>query len=69
MTSRVQTLDVGINKPFKDRIKSYYTQYMSNCSAGRAKVTRELKEDETRTFCSTWNMNGLRWTPSVNADP
>jgi predicted RNA-binding protein YlxR (DUF448 family) len=39
MTSRVQILDVGVNKPFKDRMRSYYNQFLID-NHGTAKVTR-----------------------------
>ena len=42
MTSRVQILDVGINKPFKDRMKAYFNQFMVENVATNQKVTREL---------------------------
>ena len=42
MTSRVQLLDVAINKPFKDRMKRYYNQYMVDNIRMNPKVTREL---------------------------
>jgi hypothetical protein len=40
MTSSVQILDVGINKPFKDRMKAHYNNFMITNSSG--KVTRDL---------------------------
>jgi hypothetical protein len=42
MTSRVQILDVGVNKPFKGRMRAYYNQYMLDCHPEYGKVTREL---------------------------
>ncbi len=40
MTSRLQVLDVGINKPFKDYMKAHYNRFMIDNING--KVTREL---------------------------
>ena len=42
MTSRVQILDVGINKPFKDRMRAYYDDYMLKSYPEPGKITREL---------------------------
>jgi hypothetical protein len=46
MTSRVQVLDVGLNKPFKDRLQDQYDEFLldhietsDNC---RIKITREI---------------------------
>lgn len=45
MTSRVQMLDVGVNKPFKDRMKHCYREHMLDeieDNATKVKITREL---------------------------
>jgi hypothetical protein len=44
MTSRVQILDVGINKPFKDYKRSQFNIFMqaTQTTLGGNKVTREL---------------------------
>lgn len=42
MTSKVQILDVGINKPFKDRMNRYYMEFMIDNISRSPKVTRKL---------------------------
>jgi hypothetical protein len=48
MTGFLQPLDIGINKPFKDRLKTYYTEWLTSIvdmdSEGyrRPRPTREL---------------------------
>lgn len=42
-TSQTQPLDVGINKPFKDRIRNYYLEYLTKPGVAESgKVTREM---------------------------
>ncbi|KAI3630572.1 hypothetical protein MIR68_012007 [Amoeboaphelidium protococcarum] len=49
MTSKVQILDVGVNKPFKDHIRAQFLTFMSDFLENQQKVTREMM--------STWVAN------------
>ena len=64
MTSRVQILDVSINKPFKDRMKRYHNQFMVDNIRNNPKVTRELMglwiADSWADIPSRFNENGCR---------
>jgi hypothetical protein len=42
MTSRVQILDVGVNKPFKDYMRAYFNDYITEHVHDNPKVTREM---------------------------
>ena len=42
MTSKVQILDVGINKPFKDRMNRHYMEFMIDNSSRAPKITRKI---------------------------
>ena len=42
MTSQVQMLDVGINKPFKDKVTEMYNEYMIANHTHNPKITRAL---------------------------
>ena len=59
MTSRVQILDVGINKPFKDSMRTYYHQYLLSATAGeKAKVTRQLM---SQWIADSWELLPARF--------
>lgn len=67
-TSRIQVLDVGLNKPFKDGFRSNWVKWMANENRNNKKiVTREMlanwvseiwRKVEARTICSTWEKIG-----------
>ena len=44
-TSKLQPLDFGLNKPFKDRLKNRWVQHM---------IDRETTEKTTRQILSNW---------------
>lgn len=50
MTSSVQILDVGVNKPFKDYMKGFYEQELIR-QRGQMKVTREMM---THWIADSW---------------
>ncbi|KAG7367332.1 DDE superfamily endonuclease [Nitzschia inconspicua] len=56
-TSVVQPIDVGVNKPFKDRIKSYWWEWMIGFGENGGNIPIPSREDvqhwvvESRKFC------------------
>ena len=65
-TSKLQVLDVGVNKPFKEYVKQCYERFMVQ-NAGRkvcrldvAKWVEEAWERvSTETICNTWSSIGF----------
>ena len=54
MTSRVQMLDVGLNKSFKDRVQAYQRQFVIDQideSNDKPKITKELM---TKWIAESW---------------
>lgn len=42
MTRRVQILDVGVNKPFKDYMSAYFNDHITENVHDNPKVTRKM---------------------------
>lgn len=56
-TSQVQALDVGVNKPFKDKLKTAWVQFMVEQNLGNGK-------DVTRQMLSQWIFDSFSTIPA-----
>jgi hypothetical protein len=53
MTSRVQVLDVGINKPFKDNMRWFYSKFLVENAGTKPKITREVM---SKWIADSWEL-------------
>ncbi|KAG7354303.1 DDE superfamily endonuclease [Nitzschia inconspicua] len=57
-TSVVQPIDVGVNKPFKDRIKSLWWAWMIGFGEGGGNIPTPSREDVQHWVVEAWNSVG-----------
>ena len=57
-TSKLQPLDVGLNKPFKDRLRTLYVEYA-------ATIDRDASFYITRQLISRWIADAWEGIPST----
>lgn len=60
MTSQLQPLDVAINKPFKDRLRKYYTDWLTEQDhqlTSAVQIKRALLGQVTNWNAAAWEDN------------
>ena len=73
--SKLQVLDVGINKPFKDYVKQSYEQFMVENNGRKSTrldvskwITSVWEKIKTESICHTWESIGIITNPVQATD-
>ena len=71
-TSKLQVLDVGINKPFKDYVKQCYEEFMVKNDGKKVSrldvakwVSTAWGKIHVESICNTWNSIGINATTNI----